>query len=168
MTVREQGDQLRKTHSALQETEHASNERVRIIDQLELTKAELVSSNMLLYLQMVRVSSYLLCHFPLQQFHKNDIQSKLDRASREVKSLNNDVDTLKTGLDAIVEIFQKSAGGCATPIHEFETDDVTSGTGNASVSGKEVATSDGSSRIGQAKSSSLPHWLTSPVSAVSL
>ena len=44
LTVSEQGVKLKKTHSALQETEHVSNERVRVIDHLESTNAELVSS----------------------------------------------------------------------------------------------------------------------------
>lgn len=42
LTVQEQGKQLDKTHSALQETEHVSYERIKIIDQLETTNAELV------------------------------------------------------------------------------------------------------------------------------
>ena len=42
LTVNEQGKQLKKTHSALQETEHVCHERVKIIDQLETTNAELV------------------------------------------------------------------------------------------------------------------------------
>ena len=42
LTVNEQEKQLKKTHSALQETEHVCHERVKIIDQLETTNAELV------------------------------------------------------------------------------------------------------------------------------
>ena len=42
LTTNEQEKQLKKTHSALQETEHVCHERMRIIDQLETTNAELV------------------------------------------------------------------------------------------------------------------------------
>ena len=42
LIVNEQDKQLKKTHSALQETEHVCDERVKIIDQLETTNAELV------------------------------------------------------------------------------------------------------------------------------
>ena len=42
LTVSEQEKQLKKTHTALQETEHVCHERVKIIDQLETTNAELV------------------------------------------------------------------------------------------------------------------------------
>lgn len=42
LIVNEQEKQLKKTHSALQETEHICDERVKIIDQLETTNAELV------------------------------------------------------------------------------------------------------------------------------
>lgn len=43
LTVTDQGDQLKKTTSTLQEKEHIGNERVRIINQLESTNTELVS-----------------------------------------------------------------------------------------------------------------------------
>lgn len=42
LIVNEQEKQLKKTHSALRETEHVCDERVKIIDQLETTNAELV------------------------------------------------------------------------------------------------------------------------------
>ena len=42
LTVSEQEKQLKKTHTALQETKHVCHERVKIIDQLETTNAELV------------------------------------------------------------------------------------------------------------------------------
>lgn len=45
LTVNEQEKHLKKTHSALQETEHVCHERVKIIDQLETTNAELVSNS---------------------------------------------------------------------------------------------------------------------------
>ena len=42
LTATEQEKQLKKTHTALQETEHVCHERMRVIDQLETTNAELV------------------------------------------------------------------------------------------------------------------------------
>lgn len=42
LTIGEQEKQLKKTHTVLQETEHICHERVKIIDQLETTNAELV------------------------------------------------------------------------------------------------------------------------------
>ena len=48
LTANEQEKQLKKTNSALQETEHVCHERIKIIDQLETTNAELVRNIIIL------------------------------------------------------------------------------------------------------------------------
>lgn len=82
----------------------------------------------------------------LQGYHKNRLQFKLEGADSDIKSLNNEVDTLKAGLNAIVEILQNSADEPPTPVHEYDAESV--------VSNKETTPS----------GKVLPNWVTSPVS----
>ena len=102
-------------------------------------------------------SPFLSLPFLSQEFHKNHLQSRLEGATRDVDSLNNDVDTLKAGLNAIVEIFQTSAGEPATPTHEYEASSTTS------LKGRETTPLKGG-RVGKASGASVPNWVTSPVS----
>ena len=66
------------------------------------------------------------------------------------------MDTLKAGLDAIVEILQNSADEPPTPVHEYDAEPV--------VSDKESVAKAANTPLGKA----LPHWITSPVSQVAL
>lgn len=154
LTVNEQGDKLKKTHTALQETEHVVNERVKIIDQLESTNAELVSFKI-----HVVTKFHLLFFTFLQEFHRNQLQSRLEGATKDIDSLNSDLDTLKAGFNTVVEIFHNYAGEPATPTHEYEP--VNEKTSSVMQPGKEEAMPVSNRKLG---SSSLPNWVTSPVS----
>ena len=88
----------------------------------------------------------------LQEYHKNRLQSKLEGADSDIKSLNNDVDTLKAGLNAIVEILQNSADEPPTPVHEYDADSV--------VSDRVTVAKVANTPSGKV----LPNWITSPVS----
>ncbi len=59
LTVNEQEKQLKKTHSALQETEHVCHERMRIIDQLETTNAELVRKIIIVVIISKNVNKFI-------------------------------------------------------------------------------------------------------------
>jgi hypothetical protein len=64
------------------------------------------------------------------------------------------VDTLKAGLDAIVEILQDSADEPPTPVHEYDMESI--------VSDKESVAKAAKTPSGKA----LPNWIISPVSQV--
>ena len=149
LTVNEQEKQLKKSHSALQETEHVCHERVKIIDQLETTNAELVRKVMIL---VITVAKFNCVFNSLQEYHKNRLQSKMEGADSDIKSLNVDVETLKAGLSAIVEILQDSADEPPTPVHEYDAEPV--------VSDKETVVKAAHKTSGKV----LPNWITSPVS----
>lgn len=107
--------------------------------------------------------SYFVSLFSLQESHTSHLQSKLDGATQDIESLSCDVDTLKAGLNAIAEMFQNSAGEPATPTHEFEADCVANEKTSSSVPEKETSPSSNRRKAG---SSSIPNWITSPVSLV--
>ena len=88
----------------------------------------------------------------MQEYHKNRLQSKLEGADGDIKALNNDVDTLKAGLNAIVEILQDSADEPPTPVHEYDAESVV---GERDTLPKAVTMPSGKA---------LPNWITSPVS----
>ena len=54
LTANEQEKQLKKTHSALQEAEHVCHERMKIINQLETTNAELVRKIIILVIILAK------------------------------------------------------------------------------------------------------------------
>lgn len=87
-----------------------------------------------------------------QEYHKNRLQSKLEGADSDIKALNTDVDTLKAGLNAIVEILQDSADEPSTPVHEYDAESV--------VSEKETVPK----AVIRPSGKALPSWITSPVS----
>lgn len=150
LIVNEQEKQLKKTHSALQETEHICDERVKIIDQLETTNAELVRIAILSSIKLF----FTIIIFSMQEYHKNRLQSKLEGADGDIKALNSDVDTLKAGLNAIVEILQDSADEPPTPVHEYDAE---------SVVGEKETVPKG---VTMPSSKALPSWITSPVNQI--
>ena len=155
LIVAEQEEQLTKTCSALQETEHVCHERVKVIDQLESTNTELVR-----FIMSCTNCLKFTVFLHSQEYHKKRLQFQLEGANRDIESLNSDVDVLKTGLNVIAEIIQSSGDGPATPIHEYTADSVV----NGKVSVKVATPLSSKGRVGMSGSSSLPDWVTSPVS----